>query len=82
MRECDISSVDVTEQNGTKREEVMPMPRKRKSTKKRLSRVSVRAERRSEPDWDRFAWALLQHARILSESNNAKAQTRKGKSDS
>lgn len=56
------------------------MPKKRKSTRKRLSRVSVRAELRDEPDWDRFAWALLQHARILSESKRAKTQTRKGKS--
>jgi hypothetical protein len=51
------------------------MPRKRKRTRKRLERVSIRAELRSEPDWDRFAWALLQHARILSESK----QSRKGK---
>jgi hypothetical protein len=53
------------------------MPRKKKTTRKRLSRVSIRAERRSEPDWDRFAWALLQHARILSESKrNKKAKPR------
>ena len=42
------------------------MPRKRKTNRKRLERVSIRAERRSEPDWDKFAWALLQHARLLS----------------
>ena len=42
------------------------MPRKRKTNRKRLERVSIRAQRRSEPDWDRFAWALLQHARLLS----------------
>ena len=41
------------------------MPSKRKGKRKRLQRVSVRAERRAEPDWDKFAWALLQHARIL-----------------
>ena len=40
------------------------MPRKRKPTKKRLKRVSVRAELRDEPDWDKFAWALIQHVRI------------------
>jgi hypothetical protein len=40
------------------------MPRKRKPTKKRLQRVSVRAERRTEPDWDKFAWALIQHVRL------------------
>jgi hypothetical protein len=42
------------------------MPKQRKTTpKKRLTRVSVRAERRPEVDWDKFAWALLQHARIV-----------------
>jgi hypothetical protein len=51
------------------------MPKRRKSTRKRLERISIRAERREEPDWDRFAWALLQHARILSESK----QSKKGK---
>jgi hypothetical protein len=45
------------------------MPKKRKTTNKRLQRVSVRAERRDEPDWDKFAWALLQHARIVSARN-------------
>jgi hypothetical protein len=58
------------------------MPRKRKTQRKRLERVSIRAERRSEPDWDRFAWALLQHARILSESQKAKTPTRKRKPSS
>ena len=51
------------------------MPRKRKANHQRLKRVSVRAELRSEPDWDRFAWVLLQHARILS----AKQHPKKGK---
>ncbi len=41
------------------------MPRKRKTTTPRLKRVSIKAERHSEPDWDRFAWALLQHARLV-----------------
>jgi hypothetical protein len=41
------------------------MPRKRKpSSRKHLRRVSIRAERRTEPDWDRFAWALLQYVRL------------------
>ena len=43
------------------------MPRKRKTKRKKLERVRIRAERREEVDWDRFAYALLQHARILSE---------------
>lgn len=51
------------------------MPRKRKTDRKRLERVAIRAELRSEPDWDRFAWALLQHARLLS----AKDTNLKGK---
>lgn len=34
---------------------------------KRLKRVSVRAEHRDQPDWDRFAWALLQHTKVLSQ---------------
>ncbi len=46
------------------------MPKKRK-TKKRLQQVSIRAELRDEPDWDRFAWALLQHAKLVSASNAA-----------
>jgi hypothetical protein len=40
------------------------MPRKRKSTKKRLQRVSIRAEHREHVDWDKFAYALLQHVRL------------------
>jgi hypothetical protein len=48
------------------------MSSKKKTHRKRLQRVSIRAERREEPDWDRFAWALLQHARILSASKPAK----------
>jgi hypothetical protein len=48
------------------------MPRKRKTKRKKLERVSVRGERRKEVDWDRFAYALLQHARILSEQERGK----------
>jgi hypothetical protein len=55
------------------------MPKKRKTNRKRLQRVSVRAELRDEPDWDRFAWALLQYARILSAGQKAKPKSRKGK---
>lgn len=47
----------------------------KKSTKKRLTRVSVRAERRHEPDWDKFAYALLQYTRLLM----AEQQQAKGK---
>lgn len=55
------------------------MPRKKQSTRKRLQRVSVRAELRDEPDWDRFAWALLQYARILSANKQAGNQAAKKK---
>lgn len=53
------------------------MPRKRKPTKKRLQRVSIRAERRQPVDWDKFAWALIQHVRLqqqaaLREKGNSK----------
>jgi hypothetical protein len=49
------------------------MPKKRKvSRKPRLTRVSVRAERRDEVDWDRFAWALLQYSRLLLAQEEAK----------
>lgn len=55
------------------------MPHKRKpSPRKHLERVSIRAERRKEPDWDRFAWALLQHVRLMTEQ----AKNRTNKDDS
>lgn len=50
------------------------MPSKRKPTRKRLQRVSIRAERRDEPDWDKFAYALLQFVKLKSEQ---KASPRK-----
>jgi hypothetical protein len=40
------------------------MRKRRYPPQRRLERVSVRAERRNEPDWDRFAWALLQYVRL------------------
>jgi hypothetical protein len=55
------------------------MPKKRKTTRERLQRVSVRAELRDEPDWDKYAWALLQYARILSARKDAKAKSPKRK---
>jgi hypothetical protein len=56
------------------------MSKKRKpNRKKRLQRVSVKTELRDDPDWDRFAWALLQHARILSANKQANGKHRKGK---
>ena len=52
------------------------MPRKRKPTKKRLQRVSVRADRREQVDWDKFAWALIQHVRLQQQAAK-KTQRRK-----
>jgi|GEM_PF-3177087 len=46
------------------------MPRQKTVKRKRLQRVSVRAEHHEEPDWDRFAWALLQYARVLAEETS------------
>jgi hypothetical protein len=54
------------------------MPRKKPTKRRRLQRVSIQAERREEPDWDRFAWALVQHARIVSaRESKAKRSQRK-----
>jgi hypothetical protein len=54
------------------------MPRKGKLTKKRLQRVSIRAEHREQVDWDKFAWALLQHVRL--QQAKVKQQKRPSKS--
>ena len=41
------------------------MPRNRKRKRAKLAGVSVRSERRPEPDFDKFAWALLQYAKTV-----------------
>lgn len=43
------------------------MKKRKQHPRKRLERVSIRAEHHEEPDWDRFAWALLQHVRLISQ---------------
>lgn len=48
------------------------MTSKKKQRRKKVTRVSVRAERRSEPDWDRFAWALLQYTKDLVQKERPK----------
>jgi hypothetical protein len=53
------------------------MPKTKKTNRKRLERVSVRAERRVEPDWDRFAWALLQHARIVADTRAKRSKAKR-----
>lgn len=56
------------------------MPKQRKITpRKRLTRVSVRAERRPEVDWDKFAWALLQHARIVAAQKDKAGRRQTGR---
>lgn len=50
------------------------MTDRKKAGRPRLERVSVRAELRREPDWDRFAWALLQHARLVNREADAKVE--------
>lgn len=52
------------------------MSKKRKPPRKRLTGVSVEAELRDEIDWDRFAWALLQYARLLVENEATKERHR------
>jgi hypothetical protein len=44
------------------------MPKKAKNRRKRLTHVRVEAEERDDIDWDRFAWALMQYARVLAEN--------------
>jgi hypothetical protein len=52
------------------------MPRNQ-PRKPRLKRVSVRPVKHEQPDWDRFAWALLQHTKSLSKPKLA-PKRRKG----
>lgn len=49
--------------------------RKEPTSKGRITYVSVRSECRPEPDWDRFAWAVLQHARIQDERSHRKGDS-------
>ena len=58
------------------------MPKK-KGTRKRLQGVIVRGELRSEPDWDKFAYAMLRYARLVIEEEKReqdKTERRKGSS--
>ena len=55
------------------------MPRKRTPTKPRLSRVTIRAERREQVDWDRFAYATLQYAKLVSQDPPRSAKAPKGR---
>jgi hypothetical protein len=42
-------------------------PKRRQRGRARCMRVDARPELRAEPDWDRFAWALLQYVRTQRE---------------
>jgi hypothetical protein len=42
-------------------------PKRRQRGRARCLRVNARPELRAEPDWDRFAWALLQYVRTQRE---------------
>lgn len=55
------------------------MPSKKKTTRKRLQRVSVRTERRPEPDWDKFAYALLQYVKLTNADKDAPTKQPKRK---
>lgn len=48
------------------------MATENKQRKPKLTRVRVRAERRREPDWDRFAWALLLYTKRLVQKEQIK----------
>jgi hypothetical protein len=53
------------------------MPRKKKSNRKRLSGVRVHGQLRPEPDWDKFAYAMLRYARLLmDEEKRAKTKAK------
>jgi hypothetical protein len=55
------------------------MPKHKPKGRGRLERVSIRAERHDQPDWDRFAWAVLQHARIVAARKQRSNKTVEGK---
>lgn len=59
----------------------MPPNTKPTNRRPRLNRVSVKAERHDQPDWDRFAYALLQYAKTLTADPLA-PKAKKGKPSS
>lgn len=50
------------------------MQKRRYQSRRYLQRVSIRAEHRDEPNWDRFAWALLQHVRLRAKQPKKKVK--------
>jgi hypothetical protein len=55
------------------------MGKKYKTTRPRLRDVIAEGELREEPDWDRFAWALLQFVKLRREE--AERQAKQSKSE-
>jgi hypothetical protein len=53
------------------------MPRKKQNKRPRLQRVSISVEKHDDPDWDRFAWALLQYSKIVSARKTAPKQPKR-----
>jgi hypothetical protein len=47
------------------------MARRKQNHHRRLDRVDVQGDVREQIDWDRFAWALFQYARVLVEEDDA-----------
>ncbi len=52
------------------------MARNDQPHRRQLRRVSVRGELREEPDWEKFAWAALQYARVLNEAERREPERR------
>jgi hypothetical protein len=50
------------------------MGRKYKATRPHLREVIAEGELHKEPDWDKFAWALLQYVKLKREAAERKAQ--------
>jgi hypothetical protein len=55
------------------------MSKNNQPKRRRLERVSIRAKRHDQPDWDRFAWALLQYTKARS-APKLPSKATKGKS--
>ena len=56
------------------------MARKYKTTRPRIRDVIAEGELRKEPDWDKFAWALLQYVKLKREQAERKTQRSKPES--
>ena len=50
----------------------------KRARRARCLRVDARPELRTEPDWDRFAWALLQYVRAQREEAEQRQSRDKG----